>query len=287
MPHIFLLTIGIVTAGMVFFRKGFRDLERPLIYCTVIALVLTVIPDMMIPPDERRFGFFDMLLRTTLSAPLLLYLSAMGGFFSPTPQIAGARAALALLAMLICGDRFFPGDFQNTHLAFLDPLLKNYYLLYGSGALGMALLIPLCFLSISRFEKRENGEEKRHSGLGVRLFFFLLIPLLAWGGFEIFRQNPELLVKIERFFLGMGGRRSVRNYGKNPFASSTMYGCGYNYHPLYVAFSRQMVGALPVGIMTKGDNDTPYWPVRDHAVFKEIWGHTSGKYLWVLADLIK
>ena len=75
--------------------------------------------------------------------------------------------------------------------------------------------------------------------------------------------------------------------GKNPFASSTMYGCGYNYHPLYVAFSRQMVGALPVGIMTNGDNDAPYWPVRDHAVFKEIWGHTTGKYLWVLADLIK
>ena len=75
--------------------------------------------------------------------------------------------------------------------------------------------------------------------------------------------------------------------GKNPFASSTMYGEGHNYHPLYVAFSRQMVGALPVGIMTKGDNDLPYWPVRDHAVFKEIWGHTTGKYLWILADLIK
>lgn len=75
--------------------------------------------------------------------------------------------------------------------------------------------------------------------------------------------------------------------GKNPFASSTMYGEGHNYHPLYVAFSRQMVGALPVGIMTKGDNDKPYWPVRDHAVFKEIWGHTTGKYLWILADLIK
>ena len=74
--------------------------------------------------------------------------------------------------------------------------------------------------------------------------------------------------------------------GKNPFASSTMYGEGFNYHPLYVAFSRQMVGALPVGIMTKGDRDEPFWPVRDHAVFKEIWGHTTGKYLWVLADLI-
>ena len=74
--------------------------------------------------------------------------------------------------------------------------------------------------------------------------------------------------------------------GKNPFASSTMYGEGHNYHPLYVAFSKQMVGALPVGIMTKGDKDLPYWPTYNNAVFKEIWGHTTGKYLWVLADII-
>ena len=75
--------------------------------------------------------------------------------------------------------------------------------------------------------------------------------------------------------------------GKNPFASSTMYGEGYNYHPLYVAFSPQMVGALPVGIMTKGFDDVPYWPMMTQAVYKEIWGHTTGKYLWVLADIEK
>lgn len=73
--------------------------------------------------------------------------------------------------------------------------------------------------------------------------------------------------------------------GKNPFASSTMYGEGHNYHPLYVAFSPQLVGALPVGIKTLGYHDVPYWPTVNNAVFKEIWGHTTGKYLWVLADL--
>lgn len=74
--------------------------------------------------------------------------------------------------------------------------------------------------------------------------------------------------------------------GKNPFSTSTMYGEGHNYHPLYVAFSRQIVGSLPVGFKTLDDFDAPYWPVINNAVFKEIWGHTSGKYLWVLADLI-
>ena len=73
--------------------------------------------------------------------------------------------------------------------------------------------------------------------------------------------------------------------GKNPFASSTMYGEGHNYHPLYVAFSPQLVGALPVDIKTLGHHDIPYWPTINNAVFKEIWGHTTGKYLWILADL--
>lgn len=74
--------------------------------------------------------------------------------------------------------------------------------------------------------------------------------------------------------------------GRNPFASSTMYGEGHNYHPLYVAFSKQMVGSLPVGIKTQGDDDLPYWPTYNNAVFKEIWGHTTGKFLWVLSDII-
>ena len=74
--------------------------------------------------------------------------------------------------------------------------------------------------------------------------------------------------------------------GRNPFASSTMYGEGYNYHPLYVAFSKQMVGALPVGIKTSGDEDLPYWPTYNNAVFKEIWGHTTVTYLWVLINFM-
>lgn len=75
--------------------------------------------------------------------------------------------------------------------------------------------------------------------------------------------------------------------GKNPFSTSTMYGEGYNYHPLYVAFSNQIIGALPVGFKTNKMYDRPYWPVVNNAVFKEIWGHTTGKYLWVLADVLE
>ena len=39
-------------------------------------------------------------------------------------------------------------------------------------------------------------------------------------------------------------------------------------------------------IETIGNEDLPYWPTYNNAVFKEIWGHTTGKFLWVLADII-
>ena len=37
---------------------------------------------------------------------------------------------------------------------------------------------------------------------------------------------------------------------------------------------------------TKDEKDIPYWPVINNAVYKEIWGHTTAKYLWVLADVL-
>lgn len=75
--------------------------------------------------------------------------------------------------------------------------------------------------------------------------------------------------------------------GKNPFNISSMYGIGYNFHPLYVAFSNQIFGALPVGFKTFGNNDEPYFPVINNSVYKEIWGYTTGKFIGVLADVFK
>lgn len=74
-------------------------------------------------------------------------------------------------------------------------------------------------------------------------------------------------------------------FGKNPFATSFMYGEGHSYHPLYVAFTDQIVGAMPVGIKTHGTHDLPYWPQATQAVYKEIWGHTTSKYLGIIAKM--
>jgi Glycosyl hydrolase family 9/Cellulase N-terminal ig-like domain len=73
--------------------------------------------------------------------------------------------------------------------------------------------------------------------------------------------------------------------GRNPFAASVMYGEGYDWTPLYSVRSGQMVGALPVGIETKGYDDAPYWPNQICWTYKEVWTQPVGQWIWLMQDI--
>jgi hypothetical protein len=73
--------------------------------------------------------------------------------------------------------------------------------------------------------------------------------------------------------------------GRNPFAASVMYGEGYDWTPLYSVRSGQMVGALPVGIETKGFDDAPYWPNQICWTYKEVWTQPVGQWMWLMEDI--
>lgn len=75
--------------------------------------------------------------------------------------------------------------------------------------------------------------------------------------------------------------------GFNPFAMSTIYGDGYDYPPLYGAYAGDVVGAVPVGIETFENDDEPYMPMQVNATYKEIWTHTTGGLILLLAMLLK
>jgi hypothetical protein len=73
--------------------------------------------------------------------------------------------------------------------------------------------------------------------------------------------------------------------GRNPFSQSAMWGEGYDFTPLYAPFPGDIVGALPVGIQTRGDNDVPYWPVQSTWTYKEVWSHPDCRWIWIMRDL--
>lgn len=74
--------------------------------------------------------------------------------------------------------------------------------------------------------------------------------------------------------------------GANPFGESTMFGEGYGFAPQYSVSVGDLVGELPVGMMSRGDADVPYWPATNAFVFKEVWVHPSVRWLEVLKDVL-
>lgn len=73
--------------------------------------------------------------------------------------------------------------------------------------------------------------------------------------------------------------------GYNPFACSSVYGEGYDFHPLYSGVEPQIVGAVPVGFEFYKNEDEPYYPMQNLPTYKEIWVHTASRLMRLVAYL--
>jgi hypothetical protein len=72
--------------------------------------------------------------------------------------------------------------------------------------------------------------------------------------------------------------------GKNPFGQSLIWGEGSNYPQQYTALPGEMVGEIPVGMQSRFNEDTPYWPQFNTATYKEVWGSSAGKWFSLISE---
>lgn len=72
--------------------------------------------------------------------------------------------------------------------------------------------------------------------------------------------------------------------GKNPFGQSLIYGEGSNYAQQYTALPGEMTGEIPVGMQSRFNEDTPYWPQFNTATYKEVWGSSAGKWFSLISE---
>lgn len=72
--------------------------------------------------------------------------------------------------------------------------------------------------------------------------------------------------------------------GKNPFGQSYIWGEGSNYPQLYTALPGETVGGIPVGMQSRFNDDTPYWPQFNTATYKELWGAPAARWMSLIAE---
>lgn len=111
------------------------------------------------------------------------------------------------------------------------------------------------------------------------------------GNYGVLLSQAKALSAVSRLRGDRAGmelaeRQLMWVVGRNPFVQSTMWGEGYDFAPQYSVSVGDLVGALPVGMMTRGDADRPYWPATNTYVFKEVWVHPSARWLSILEDFV-
>jgi hypothetical protein len=87
--------------------------------------------------------------------------------------------------------------------------------------------------------------------------------------------------------LDIAQRQAEWVVGRNPFTQSTMYGEGYDWSQQYSVSAGDFVGSLPVGMQSRGDTDLPYWTSANMYVYKEVWVHSTSRWLWMMEDLLR
>lgn len=220
LPHIFLLTAAILLIRL-FRRKDLPYGDRPIIYCIMAALVLTVLPDLLVSADETRFGLFDIMLRSSLAVPFLLYTAALSCLFPPDPVRLALTAAPALAATLICGDMFNSSNLSNILLPFLDVPLRHYRTTYAVAATVQAASLPLFFYSSSRFLQPEGSRRTSAVTRGIiRTLCILLIPAVAFSMAKFYYANAGMFRNLELYFLRAGMRRHLTRQGMMMLSNS-------------------------------------------------------------------
>ena len=73
--------------------------------------------------------------------------------------------------------------------------------------------------------------------------------------------------------------------GRNPFGASLMYGVGYNYAPNFVYCTKNVKGAIPVGVDCLR-NDEPFWNGSANATSHEVWVEPVSRFVGTLATYL-
>jgi len=111
------------------------------------------------------------------------------------------------------------------------------------------------------------------------------------GNFGVLLSQAKALsagarLRGDRAAMDLAQQQAQWIVGRNPFVQSTMYGEGYDWAQQYSVSSGDFVGSLPVGMQSAGVSDLPYWPSQNMYVYKEVWVHSTSRWLWLMEDLI-
>ncbi len=140
-------------------------------------------------------------------------------------------------------------------------------------------------------EEKENILAQIQNGSKLNDRFYLRVYPVWFsfrGGSLVHLESGKAATLLGKYFaddalMQLGLEQLYWLFGKNPFLQSVMYGAGHRYGPI----GMRGVGYMPLGIQSRENEDTPYYPQANNGTYREVWSVPSKGVLSIAADLFE
>lgn len=178
-PQTFALTV-LGLAGSFALRNPLPRSTRSFIYAGIIALIVTVLSDMIFPIPPDRF----FLVPAQIYCPAVIFLAIAATYFDQRDTNLTAVVALTLVAAMLAGNTI-AGFTYKPRLAFINRLLVHFHLFYGT-MITIQLLAMLAVLP--RIDRRILTAGERPLRRSRRTVLLITSIVLVAGGTLFLRK---------------------------------------------------------------------------------------------------
>lgn len=208
LPHILLITIVLLLLPVAM-KQPLEYRDRPLIYNLILIMILTLLPDMLVTMDPSRFGLLDIVVRSNLAFPFLVYSAAVLCLFRKTPLSIALITGFAILSIMICGDIFSTRNLINKRFLLFHDVLNHYQKAYLICVI-LQLFFSIMMITSYEWESPPVSCQTKlpvapaHSRIFrvcLKLLCMACIPFLIFGMLNIYSANTEFVKKMEMFFI--------------------------------------------------------------------------------------
>ena len=198
-PHVPVLTLLLILLPL--FRRRTPSFGKGiLLFYSFSAVLLALIPSYMFEVEPGRITPGDVVLRSHIFVPLLLYAAAFACGLRRSREITSFIILMVLFTTLICGDLPMAKTLFNSRFPLSNGLLHAYRYTYMTCSAFQFIGILLLLTAEARLDSVSTREERGRTA-ALRFLLFLVIPCLMVWETGFYLKHESQAKQIERFLL--------------------------------------------------------------------------------------
>ncbi|QSH41090.1 transglutaminase domain-containing protein [Lentisphaerota bacterium ZTH] len=199
LPHVTLIVLSGLFLSMLT-RRPVVFSDRSVIYFIVLALVLTVLFDLVFPLKNNRLGYLSVFFYPNILVPLTMYIAVAMSFFKSGPHVYGTAAVAAVTALAFGGD-VYSKQLQNTRLPVPAEWMTRFMPLFIGTIIIVGFFIIIAFRTNANIIIPQKLRKYRIRRGMLLLIILAVVPLSTVGAYSLYKRYEAGIRKLEHLLM--------------------------------------------------------------------------------------